>query len=95
MANGTRRVPSKTITASRGDAPPEGQWGERRTAESAAAVRNSVTQSWFPASQSWSPARLAGARGPAGSLECHVRKDLALNLSGVYENIRGRASKAI
>jgi len=46
-----------------------------------------------PASRSWSPARLSGARGPAGAMSAAVRKDLALNLSAVHENIRGRASK--
>ena len=46
-----------------------------------------------PASRSWSPARLSGACGPAGAMSAAVRKDLALNLSAVHENIRGRASK--
>ena len=46
-----------------------------------------------PASRSWSPARLSGACGPAGVLSAAVRKDLAVNLSAVHENIRGRASK--
>jgi hypothetical protein len=46
-----------------------------------------------PASRSWSPALLSGACGPAGAMSAAVRKDLALNLSAVHENIRGRASK--
>ena len=46
-----------------------------------------------PASRSWSPARRSGARGPAGALSTAERKDLALNLSAVHENIRGRTSK--
>jgi hypothetical protein len=46
-----------------------------------------------PASRSWSPVRLSGARAccPAGALSTAVRKDLNLNLSAVHENVRGRA----
>lgn len=46
-----------------------------------------------PASRPWSP---AGCREPvarAGAMSAAVRKDLALNLSAVHENLRGRASK--
>ena len=46
-----------------------------------------------PASRSWSPARLSGACGPADAMSTAVSNDLALNLSAVHENIRGRASK--
>jgi hypothetical protein len=48
-----------------------------------------------PASRSWSPARLSGACGPAGAMSAAVRKDLALNLSAVHENIRGRAASRL
>jgi hypothetical protein len=44
-----------------------------------------------PASRSWSPPGVGSLARPV-QMSAAVRKDLALNLSAVHENIRGRAS---
>jgi hypothetical protein len=42
-----------------------------------------------PASRSWSPRPAVEPVARAGAMSTAVRKDLALNLSAVHENIRG------